>query len=118
MAAVPRDVLRPAVLVRQHPRPAQRLNYQLDDAELVKLQLPNTAQIVGLFDGRFVISLKADWNYADNVYGAGSVLLAAPQTLQSGKGEIEQVVSQSREFIVEEIRVSDKGIAIVVLDNG
>ena len=91
--------------------------YQLDDAELVKLQLPNTAQIVGLFDGRFVISLKADWNYEDNVYGAGSVLLAAPQTLQSGKGEIEQVVSQSREFIVEEIRVSDKGIAIVAMED-
>ncbi len=95
----------------------KRQYYQWTGDELVALKLPEDAQIMGFYDKKLVISLKSDWRYNQSDFVAGSVLLASPDVLRSGKGEIELLAAQTNQFIVEEIRVTANGIAIVAMED-
>ena len=95
----------------------KRQYYQWVDDKLVELKLPEDAQLMGFYENRFVVSLKSDWRYGESDFGAGSVLLASPETLQAGKGDIELLAAQSNEFIVEQVRVTSDGIAIVAMED-
>lgn len=95
----------------------KRQYYQWVDGARIELKLPEDAQLMGFYENHFVISLKSDWQYGESSFGAGSVLLATPDTLQSGKGDIQLLAAQSNEFIVEQIRVTSQGIAIVAMED-
>ena len=62
--------------------------YQLlTDGSLHPLELPATAQIVDVYAGRLIISLKDDWQRGERKFARDSILLADPTVLRAtGEG--------------------------------
>ena len=95
----------------------KRTYYQWLEGDKVKLSLPETARLQGVYNGKLVILLKSDWTYKSGIYKQGSMLLVDPAFLRGGKGEIETLAEQSRNFIIESVSVNDKGIYLVAMED-
>jgi prolyl oligopeptidase len=80
------------------------LQYQILDGKLERLDLPETADIDGGYEGRLVISLKEEWTRDDVTYPNGSVLVADPAALRGGKGSVQLLVRPTRSEVVQAVR--------------
>ncbi|MBB3167995.1 prolyl oligopeptidase family serine peptidase [Simiduia aestuariiviva] len=93
----------------------------LKDEKLIQLELPATAVINDLVKDELLISLKSDWQFNGRTFKQGSVLLARPQILitpeKSAAHDITELIEPSREFVVEEIHSTAKGILVVGLSD-
>ncbi len=94
-----------------------RQTYQVTESGLQALALPPTAQVVGGFHGRLVISLKEDWTTGGTKYPSGAVILADVGALRGGTGSIQLVVESTTHSIVKEIEPTPTGILISALDD-
>lgn len=95
-------------------------HYQWLNNQLVELQLPETAVIEGFYDGKILISLKQDWQYGDQLFLQGALVLADPEALHaptlSGHG-VSLVVTPHPKFVIEGVMVIEKGILINALED-
>lgn len=90
----------------------------LGEDGLVKLDLPATAQVGGLFQGRLVIRLQEDWERNGETLPQGASLIADTDALvPGGTGDIEVLVAPDETTVVEGITINDNDILVTVLDN-
>ncbi|MBL4672715.1 MAG: S9 family peptidase [Arenicella sp.] len=94
-----------------------RSYHQLIDGKAVSLRLPETAIILDMIAGNYLVSLKEDWSVNDQVYGQGSALLIPPSTLVDGKGSIVLLVESKPSAIVENVMVAKDSIIVTVLED-
>jgi prolyl oligopeptidase len=97
--------------------------YQLlGDGKLHRLDLPASAEVNDVFDGRLLISLKDDWQRGDEKYARDSVLIADPAALRStgegaGRGDVDVLAESTDSEIVLGAAAARSGILVTVLDN-
>ncbi|HTO05398.1 MAG TPA: prolyl oligopeptidase family serine peptidase [Opitutus sp.] len=91
--------------------------FQIEQAGLVRLDIPETANVVEALNGQLVIWLKHDWETHGKNFKAGSVVVADPVALRGGEGAIELVVAPSGSVVVQEVRVTPDGMLVAMLDN-
>ncbi|MFT6408630.1 MAG: prolyl oligopeptidase [Arenicella sp.] len=94
-----------------------RAYHQLIDGKAVPLMLPDTALILDMIDGEYLVSLKDDWSFNDRVYTQGSVLLIQPLTLINGKGQVYLLLESTPDAIVENVILAKDSILVTVLDD-
>ncbi len=94
-----------------------RKYYQLVDGKPTPLQLPDTAIILDMFAGDYLVSLKQDWSYQGENYTAGSVLLINPNTLMEGKGPVTVLVKSSPKFIVDSVVVAKDSLIVSAFED-
>ena len=94
-----------------------RSYYQLDEGKKIKLNLPETAIILDMVDGQYVVSLNGDWLFGERNYKQGSVLLVAPEVLINGKGDIVTLVESERSAIVQSVSVAKDSVLVTVLED-
>ncbi len=90
---------------------------QLDDSGKHPLELPPTATIAGVFQGRLVIELKEHWDRKGTVYPQGAVLVADTGALRGGDGEIDVMITPDETTVVESVATMDEAVLVTVLDN-
>ena len=95
----------------------KRQYYQLLDGKKLAISLPTNAVVSGIYQGQLVVSLKSDWQFNDQIFTQGSVVLVAPEVWQTGKSSPVLIAAQTPEFIIQSVRTSTKGIDIVALEN-
>ena len=91
--------------------------YQLTEGGKEKLDLPATATINGVFQGRLILSLKQDWDRMGTRYPQGAVLVADPSALRGGEGEIDVMIQPDETMVVESVSTTDQSVLVTVLDN-
>lgn len=82
-----------------------------------KLNLPNSVEINGVFQGQLVLSLKDDWAFQDQTLKQGMVLLINPDLLLNQEAEAEegdwQVFLDPDQFTtIESIDATDHSIIV------
>lgn len=90
---------------------------QLVDDQSVPLNLPETAVINSAIDSKLVVTLQEDWNFNEQDYKQGSVLIIDPGLLRGKEGQITILIKPDRKAIVEDITVTKKGILAVILED-
>ncbi len=96
--------------------------YQWVDGQALALDLPNTAEVSGVFQGNMIISLKEDWQYQGQFISEGSVLIINPDVLTGKKTLVEkddwQVFLQPRSNeTIENISTSDDSVIVTMLSD-
>lgn len=94
--------------------------YQLVDGKPVRLALPETAVVEGVFEGDLVISLKEDWTFAAESLKQGAVVLISPKDLRSKptqKGVAKLLAQSGPNAIVELVTVMKDRILLTVLED-
>lgn len=91
--------------------------YQLLDGENYRLEMPASATVDGVFQGRLVISLKEDWDRDGTVYPEGAVVVADMALLRGGSGNIDVMIQPDASRVVEEVSITDDSVLVTVLDN-
>ena len=92
--------------------------FQLLDGAIERLELPLSATVNGVFQGRLIISLKEDWTRADTTYPQGSVLVADATALHAGgKGVIDVLIKPDETTVVQSVNTTDNHILVTVLEN-
>ena len=89
----------------------------LVDGRALPLDLPPTARIAGLYQGRLVLWLKEDWLRDGQAWPAGAVLLATPASLQGQGGQPEAVFLPAGHAIVQGVVPTRAGLLLTLLDN-
>jgi prolyl oligopeptidase len=87
------------------------------DGELHELEIPETAVVVGGFDGRLVISLKENWAVGARTFPEGSVVLASPESLHAQAEDVELLFRPGDRQVVEEVTTTSEAIIVTILDN-
>ena len=97
--------------------------YQLlTDGSLHQLELPATAQIVDVYAGRLIISLKDDWQRGERKFARDSILLADPTVLRATgegarRGGLDVLAESTGSEVVLGAVAAKSGILVSVLDN-
>ncbi len=87
------------------------------DGQLKPLNLPETAVISGLFDGRLLISLKEDWQMDDQTFPQGAVVIADTAKLRGEDGDIDLLIAPSETTVIQSVATSGKAILVSMLDD-
>ena len=90
--------------------------YQLFQGDKLPLNLPATATLNGVFQGRLVFSLKEDWQHGSERYEEGAVLIADPAVLRGGTGALEVMIAPLSTRVVESVVTTDNSVLVTVLD--
>ncbi len=91
---------------------------QLLGDTLHPLDLPASAEIDDLFDGKLVVSLKDDWQRGGRAFAQDSVLIADPAALREPAGDgVEVLVAPAGHEVVESVRAAKSGILVSMLDD-
>jgi len=90
---------------------------QIIDGKALTLKLPDTARVLDVFEGKFLVSLKEDWLYEDQNFQQGSALLIEPSMLLGGEGELVELFKQTPNSISESLTVTAKGIIAVTMED-
>jgi prolyl oligopeptidase len=91
--------------------------WQLEGGEKHALEVPATATYAGVFQGRLIFELKEDWERLGTRYAQGAVLIADPEVLRGGDGEIDVMITPDDTTVVENVDTMDEAVLISVLDN-
>jgi prolyl oligopeptidase len=94
-----------------------RKYFQLIDGKLQPLDLPETVDLEGAIHGNLVVSLKENWTSGNQKFIEGSVIMADPEALRGGKGNIELLVAPTAREIVESVRPANSTILVETIDN-
>ncbi len=93
-------------------------NHLLTGDELVKLELPETAVVSGVFRGRLVFRLQEDWLRDGVTLPRGAAVIAdTGALLPDGDGNVEVLVAPDETTVVEGVTITDNDILVTVLDN-
>jgi prolyl oligopeptidase len=91
--------------------------YQIKDEKLIKLKIPSSAQISGVYQEKLVISLKKDWHINNQNFSAGEVVWADLALLSGDKGTIESIIKPDEKIIIESVNTSKHGLLITLLED-
>jgi len=104
-------------LITDVPNYWTRAYHQLVNGKVEALNLPETAIILDMVNGKYLVSLKEDWLFEGQQYKQGSVLLIEPITLINGKGEVVKLIESKPSAIVETVTVVKDSIIVTVLED-
>ncbi len=91
--------------------------YILKDNKITQLDLPNSANISGNYQGQLVVSLKENWNFRGNEYIQGEILLVSIDSLIGGKVSIESIIKPTNNTVIESVYASKHGLLITLLED-
>ncbi len=92
--------------------------YQLANGKMYPLELPASATINGIFQGRLIISLKQDWERNGTTYPQGAVLISDARALHvDGEGLLEVLIEPNDTTVVQSVTTTDSSILVTVLEN-
>jgi prolyl oligopeptidase len=94
-----------------------RTYHQLIDNKVVPLVLPETAIILDMIDGEYLVSLQDNWSFDNQTYSQGSLLLIPPLTLINAKGKVNLLIQSTPSAIVENAIVAKDSIVVTVLED-
>jgi len=90
--------------------------FNQETAALTKLEIQESAVLLGKMNGQWIISLKQDWTVDEDSFVAGSVVLASDEALKTSTG-IKVLFAPTKTEILDSIRVTEAGILLLTLDN-
>ena len=96
--------------------------YQWVDGQALALDLPKSAVVNGVFQGKMIISLKEDWQYQGQFIAEGTVLMINPDVLTGQKSLVESddwsvfLTPRDNENI-ESISTSDDTVIATILSD-
>ena len=96
--------------------------YQWVDGQALALDIPQSAEVSGVFQGMMIISLKEDWQYQGQFITEGSVLLINPDVLTGQKSLVEEqdwsvFLTPKANENIESISTSDDTVIITLLSD-
>jgi prolyl oligopeptidase len=94
--------------------------YQLVDGQALALDLPQSAEISGVFQGKMIVSLKEDWQFQGQFIAEGAVLIINPDVLTGRKSAVESsdwqiFLEPAANENIESISTSDHSIIVTML---
>lgn len=92
-------------------------NYQYKDGEVIPLNIPDTANIIGLYQNKLILSLKKDWQMNNQDFIQGEVVMTDISLLQGKEGEIESVVKPNTQSVIDQVDITEKGLLITILED-
>ena len=91
--------------------------YQLQGDKITALKLPTSSNISGSYQGKLVVSLKKDWEFEQQKFIQGEILLIDMPLLRGEKGEIESIIKPNNKSIIETINTTKNGLLITILED-
>lgn len=91
--------------------------YQVKNEKLIKLNIPETAQISGIYKGKLVISLKKEWKINDEIFKAGEIVWADLSLLRGETGRIESIIKPDDKTVIASVNTSKHGLLITLLED-
>jgi len=96
--------------------------YQLVDGQTLALDLPQSAEVSGVFQGNMIVSLKEDWQFEGQFIAEGSVLIINPNVLTGQKTLVEDsdwsvFLTPKPNENIESISTSDETIIVNLLSD-
>ncbi len=94
-----------------------RRYWQLLNDKAIKLDLPETAQLVDMINGQLIVQIKQDWNFLNKKFKQGSILLIKPATLRGEKGTVTVLAEENPKAIIEDVVATSRGILVITLED-
>jgi len=91
--------------------------YQLHNGKIKPLKLPKSASISGFYKEKLVVSLKKDWEFNNENYIQGEILLIDISLLRGEKGEIESIIKPDAKTVIESINTTKEGLLVTILED-
>lgn len=91
--------------------------YEYSQGEFHQLNIPSTSVVAGAYRDQLVIRLNEDWQFRNQEYLPGSVVVANPSVLAGAPGQVELLVAPTANEIVEDVEVGFGGIAVTTLES-
>ncbi len=94
--------------------------YQWVDGEALAFDLPTSAVVNGIFQGKVLVSLKEDWNYQGQFLTEGMVLMINPDVLTGRKSVVEETdgsvfLNPKANENIESIRTTEDTVIVTML---
>ena len=84
---------------------------------ILRLTLPESAQIVGYVQDHWIALLSADWRTGDKLWLGGSVVAIANSEIESPTPNVETVIAPMPWQMVDSLQQSASGFYAVIYDN-
>ena len=91
--------------------------YQIEGETLIKLKIPTSAQISGVYQDKLVLSLKQDWSINNQSFAAGEIIWVDLALLRGEKGSIESIIQPDDKTVIESVNTSKQGLLITLLED-
>jgi len=87
------------------------------DAELVALDLPQDADLVGLIDGKLLVALKSDWQVGGASFAQGMLVAADIAALAAGDHAVEALFEPTGRSSLTSVSQTQNAVVLDILDN-
>jgi prolyl oligopeptidase len=84
---------------------------------LVKIDVPEDANLEGLFKDRILFSLRTDWSVGGKTYRAGSLLATGLDSFLRGRREFDVLFDPTERISLQNVARTRDSILITTLDN-
>lgn len=91
--------------------------YLLADGELLKIDIPEDADISGYFKKQLLIRLRGDWKIGNKTYKQDSVIIGNLKDIMAGKKEFHVLLEPGERCSISSVDTTKNMILITVLDN-
>ncbi len=92
------------------------VNYLLRDDELLRIDVPEDADIQDIHKGQLLIELKSDWDVGGNSYAQGSLLSIDLETFLDGGRDFQVVFEPTQRRALSGVRTTRNYVLVVSLD--
>jgi len=104
-------------LVSVVPEAFRGTDYILLGGRLVKLDLPEDAELEGFFKDQILVSLRSDWETDGTTYAQGGLLAIALNDFLAGSRKFEQLFTPEERTSLREVRSTSNYLLVTTLDN-
>jgi prolyl oligopeptidase len=91
--------------------------FLLSGTRLVRLDVPDDADVQGVFRGRLLLSLRTDWKVGDKSFPEGSLVAARLDGLLQGHPHVESLFEPSPRVSLAQVASTFDRVVITTLDN-
>ncbi|HHL31863.1 MAG TPA: S9 family peptidase [Oceanospirillales bacterium] len=91
--------------------------YQIRDGEIIALAIPKSATISGIYHNKLVLSLKQDWQFNQQNFIQGEIVLVDISLLRGEPGTIESIIKPDGSTVIDGVNVTSQGLLITILED-
>ena len=93
------------------------INYMRLGGRLVRLDLPEDAQLQGFFKDRILVSLRSDWQAGESTYSQGTLLAIAIDDFLAGSRNFQELFTPGERTSLREVHTTANYLLYTTLDN-
>ncbi len=91
--------------------------YSYNDGELTKIEIPEDANISGIYKGQLLVRLKTDWNVNVATYPQGSLISIDFEKLLGGSRDFSLVINPDKRSTISGLSITHDKLLVNMLSN-